>query len=299
LHFSVDNQILNLTKQNDAKNDPIFESNISYLQNIKNSILKLKSNKDRKNIIRSIKSEIENKNVLQDLVKQPKLLAANYGIIHAESPDERGIDVAAIYNQSQVKISKYTYHHITLPDTSDRTRDILHVEAFINNEVVHFLINHWPSRRGGQTESEVSRESAARVVRNIVDSLTAINSSAKVLITGDFNDYPVDKSISSVLGASGERNKVLFNFMYKDHVNGKGSYYYNGSWGALDQFIATNSFLETKGVHFNQQSARFFNDELLMFKDDKGVLRPNRTYVGEKYIGGYSDHLSIYIVLHK
>ncbi|MBL0316534.1 MAG: endonuclease/exonuclease/phosphatase family protein [Flavobacteriales bacterium] len=244
--------------------------------------------------------EIENRNVLEDLVKENLLSKGNYGIIHQDSPDERGIDVAAIYDKKRLNIEDFQYIKIVLPDSTDRTRDMLYVKAKVKNETIHFFVNHWPSRRGGQSESEISRITVAKVLKSEIEKIKSADTQAKILCMGDFNDHPVDKSIAEVLNAGIQKDNTLYNYMYTAHTSGRGTYYYKGEWGALDQFIATKTLQEaTTGWKSTSSDAHIFNPDLVMFQDDKGLKRPNRTYVGEDYKGGYSDHLSIYIVLRR
>lgn len=243
--------------------------------------------------------EIENKKVLIDLKKQSLLKPGNYAIIHKDSPDERGIDVAAIYDSTRMKIETYNYIKVALPSESDPyTRDLLYVKGIINGEVVHLFVNHWPSRGGGQFESEPNRIFVAKILKSQTEEILAQDKNAKILIMGDFNDHPVDKSIVEILKAGQESNDDLFNYMYDDHVAGNGSYFYKGTWGALDQFMTSKNFLTaTSGWIADKDAAHIFKDDMILFEDKEGIKRPNRTYAGEDYKGGFSDHLPIYIKL--
>jgi len=242
--------------------------------------------------------EVENRAVLEDLIKQNKLFNSHYEIVHKDSPDERGIDVAMLYNPAIVKVSSFNYISVTLPNKEDtRTRDILYVNALINGERLHLFLNHWPSRGKGQVESEPNRIAVANVLKSEMQNIEAKYPDAKILVMGDFNDYPDNKSLAEVIGAGGEKSKY-FNFMLDDLQRKEGSYFYKGEWTVLDQFIASKSLLNSgKGLHANMDSAIIFKTEMICFKDKEGNLRPNRTYVGEDYKAGYSDHLPIYIKL--
>lgn len=243
--------------------------------------------------------EIENRKVLEDLIAQPELKGYDYAIIHADSPDERGIDVALLYKKALCKEVKTEFLRVEFPENpSDRTRDILHAELQVGSENVHFFVNHWPSRSGGQEESEFKREAAARKLRAQVDALKSEN--AKIIIMGDFNDHPDNKSILDVLGASEFSGSVLYNMAAAGHRAGEGSYWYKGSWGALDQFIVSPNLLEAaSGWRTEKGDFRFVKSPVLLFTDSKGVARPNRTYVGDDYKAGYSDHLPIVMKLRK
>jgi predicted extracellular nuclease len=248
--------------------------------------------------------EIENKAVLLDLVREPALNASpkkgRYEIIHADSPDERGIDAAALYDASKLKDVRFEYYTIALPDPKDpNTRDILHAQGKLDGETIHFFVNHWPSRSGGQTESEPNRLAVAALLKSKIDKVLSENANAKILIMGDFNDHPNDKSIYEVLGANDQPSSPLYNQMYAIHAEGNGSYFYKGEWGALDQMITSSGFMKTKGWHVDAQASGVLRNEKILFRDKDGVARPSRSYAGDSYKGGYSDHLPVYIKLQK
>jgi len=247
--------------------------------------------------------EIENRSVLNDLVKQRALSKSKveaYEIIHADSPDERGIDIAALYDATRLKNVRFEYYSISLPDPKDpNTRDLLHARGMMGKDEIHFFVNHWPSRSGGQAESEPNRLAVATLLKSKVDAVLSENSNAKILIMGDFNDHPNDKSVYEVLGAKEQTSADLFNQMYAIHAAGNGSYFYKGEWGALDQMITSSGFMQTSGWHLEEKAAGVFRDEKILFKDKEGVARPSRSYAGDSYKGGYSDHLPVYIKLLK
>jgi predicted extracellular nuclease len=248
--------------------------------------------------------EIENRSVLMDLIKQPMMNATSkfgsYEIIHGDSPDERGIDVAALYDASRLKNVRFEYYSIALPDPKDpNTRDLLHASGMLGNDEIHFFVNHWPSRSGGQAESEPNRLAVAALLKSKIDVVLAQNANAKILIMGDFNDHPNDKSVNDVLGAKDQISAALYNHMYAIHAAGNGSYFYKGEWGALDQMITSSGFMQSLGWHVGSQAAEVFRDEKILFKDKDGVARPSRSYAGDSYKGGYSDHLPVYIKLQR
>lgn len=243
--------------------------------------------------------EIENKKVLEDLVKEKAIAGYNYSIIHQDSPDERGIDVAMLYDPKRVKVLFSKYTTINLPDATDPyTRDLLYVKAEIAGDVLHLFVNHWPSRGGGQAETEGNRVAVANVVDMMVGDILKSDVQANILLMGDFNDFPSDKSVSSVLNAGVNPDNRLFNYMYDDEKAGKGSYFYKGSWSPLDQFMASRGLHDGKGkLVAPDLAASYFTGDFLMFTTNDGQKRPNRTYVGEDYKAGYSDHLPEYIVI--
>jgi len=242
--------------------------------------------------------EVENKQVVMDLIHQQRLAGKEMQIVHFDSPDERGIDVAFIYDAKKMAVVRSKRFELVLPD-NDHTRDILYVVAKADGEELHFFVNHWPSRSGGQAESEPSRMKAAELLRSKIDSIQAANKDAKILCMGDFNDYPMDKSIANVLGA-GNTEAHLFDYMLDDQQRNEGSHWYKGEWGPLDQFVASKKLLGSKdGWSASADQASIVRLDYLFFKDNEGKLRPSRSYAGESYKGGYSDHLPILIRLSK
>lgn len=240
--------------------------------------------------------EIENGKVLEDLISTPRLIKGNYGIVHYDSPDERGIDVAFLYKKSSLEIISSENIKAVLPVSEDpNTRDVLYVKAKTGGEDIHFFVNHWPSRRGGQQESEPSRIMVAQLVKERVQSILSKNPDARVLLMGDFNDYPTDKSIREVLGARGDLKGELYNTVDSLNAKGIGSYWYKGSWNALDQIILSKPFVQSSSGWILNPSkpVHFINEEKLLFRDKEGIARPNRTFAGDDYKGGYSDHLPV------
>lgn len=245
--------------------------------------------------------EVENRKVLDDLVAQPSIKPANYSIIHQDSPDERGIDVALLYNPAKFSEIEHDFYSVILPVVNDpTTRDILYVKGKLEGEVVHLFVNHWPSRSGGQVESEPNRVLTAKILRKKIEAIRVQDTNAKILCMGDFNDYPSNTSITDVLGAGTESSSFMFDYLADDHARKEGSYWYKGEWGALDQFIASWALVNaTQGLAAGKEAAHIFKEDFLLFTDDKGNHRPNRTFAGTDYKGGYSDHLPIYIKIEK
>jgi predicted extracellular nuclease len=241
--------------------------------------------------------EVENRKVLEMLVSHDLMVPGKYGIVHRDSPDERGIDVALLYRQDRFTPEAEEWLRVDIPDKEDPfTRDILYVKGKWNGESVHVFVNHWPSRSGGQAESEYKRVLAAQRLAGRVDEIFKADPDAKVICMGDFNDHPTDKSVKEVLRAGVNSGDRLFNMMSDDQERGEGSHWYKGEWGALDQIMVSPGLLSArKGLHTDQEGAFIFRESFLMFTDNQGQARPNRTYAGEKYVNGYSDHLPVYL----
>lgn len=251
--------------------------------------------------------EIENRQVLLDLVKTDTLKNAGYSIVHFESPDRRGIDVAMLYRSKNLKVI-YT-RAITVSDTGNnalKTRDILYVKGITKSkDTLHFFVNHWPSRMGGQEESEGKRGIAANTLRGVIDSLFLTNSMVKIVIMGDLNDEPNNESIENVLEAkpliAEVKDKKLYNLSYQKFLAGDGSYYYwkDKKWNMIDNFIVSSSLLKETNearLHVQTKDVEIFRPDWLLQKEKNDVMAPFKTYAG-KYQGGYSDHLSVFIIL--
>jgi predicted extracellular nuclease len=239
--------------------------------------------------------EVENLKVLSDLVATDRLKSQGYKIVHMDSEDERGIDVALIYKSTSIEVVSSKKIKVSLADANDRTRDILYVEGVVHGEKIHFFVNHWPSRSGGQEQSEPNRIAAAKTLKSEIDVIVKKDANAKVICMGDFNDHPNDKSMMEALGANGTVGAPMINLMAKKHAAGEGSYWYKGSWGALDQFIVSSAWTSMKGWSCTDADARIIKEPKLLFTDGNGVARPSRTYAGDDYKSGYSDHLPVVV----
>ncbi len=252
--------------------------------------------------------EIENYYVLNGVVKYSPLLKYGYKIIHHESPDWRGIDVAMLYRSEKFRLIKNHNYKIDFPfNKKSKTRDILYVKGETNKkDTLHIFINHWPSRWGGQVESEPKREFVASVLRGIVDSIQTTDKHANIIILGDLNDEPEDKSVKTTLNAKLEFDNInsseLYNLSYYlQSAKNKGSHKYQGKWGMLDHIIVSGSLLnENNRIHTTKDDAHVFEAKFLLETDSKYQgFTPNRTYIGFKYHAGFSDHLPIYIDLFR
>jgi predicted extracellular nuclease len=253
--------------------------------------------------------EVENRRVLNDLTTKTVLKTHNYGIAQFESPDERGIDCALIYKKADFDVKNAKPHRITFPNNDpDRTRDILEVSGILRGMPVTVFVNHWPSRSGGVKESEPKRVFVGQVLRQAIDSILKKDAAARIIIMGDLNDDPDDKSLMEGLkavywnGDATPRPKVdknaLYNLAAAVKRSGSGSYNYRGEWEVIDQMIVNGAFLDGRSKLVTKDAETVFNATFLTYKDKAGKNLPNRTYTGPVYRGGYSDHFPVYMMVY-
>jgi predicted extracellular nuclease len=250
-------------------------------------------------------AEVENRGVLEDLVAQPKLKPRNYKIIHYDSPDRRGIDVGLLYQEKYFKVKNSKSYKLTFPDdTAYYTRDQLIVGGTLMGEDVNVIVAHWPSRRGGEQKSEPRRVQAAQLGRKIIDSLYNDNPDAKILYMGDLNDDPINRSVMEYIKAKGKQAKVkkkeFFNPMWEFYKKGNGTLAWNDAWNLFDQILVSKAFLN--GSDYSKLSyykAFVYRKPYLLQTEGRYKGYPLRTKAGGQYLGGYSDHLPVYIVLIK
>jgi hypothetical protein len=248
-------------------------------------------------------SEIENRGVLEDLVKEPTIKQNNYQIVHYNSPDRRGVDVALLYNPSDFKVITSKSYRLRMDnDTTFRTRDQLLVEGLLEGEIFYFIVNHWPSRSGGEAKSRPKRIAAAELTKHISDSILAINKKAKIVIMGDLNDDPVDISTSKILNAKRKTSEVpnggLFNTMWPLYDEGIGSLAYNDKWNLFDQIIISKGLLGEKSEKYTFWKAEVQNKDFLIQQEGRYKGYPLRTHAGGAWLNGYSDHFPtcIYVI---
>lgn len=248
--------------------------------------------------------EIENRRCLQDLVYGP-LQTYHYRYVHYESPDRRGIDVALLYDPNRLELLT----HRALPvrfkqDTLTTTRDILYAKGMIGKrDTLHVYVCHFPSRSTGTLETAHRRMVAAQTLRVHLDSIQRADTIASVIIMGDFNDTPADRSLTKGLRAAYPTTLTpngLYNLMYPLHEQQAGTHKHRGEWACLDQFIVSGALLDTtRTLHTHPTTVGIFDADFLLEHDAKALgVRPRRTYTGMKYTGGYSDHLPICMDLH-
>ena len=246
-------------------------------------------------------SEIENDIPLKDLITDPQLVQKNYAIVHYESPDVRGIDVALLYKQDVVKVLSSETLPVKIDSIPDfKTRDILMVKMQQGSKVFYVFVNHWPSRRGGTEVSEAKRCAAAQVLKNKVDEIWKQDSKARIIIMGDLNDDPINKSVNTVLDAHDNLDDsppFLFNFgsTIKDST---GSIFYKGLWDLFDQIIVSNNFALSCSTCTQPCGFVVDTSSYLLQKNKYNEMEPFRTWAGTNYLGGYSDHLPVTCILH-
>lgn len=248
-------------------------------------------------------AEVENRKVLQDLVNTGNLKKKNYKIVHIDSPDARGIDVALLYDPLLFKVTSSKAIPFTIPGKKDiKTRDMLVVNGYLAGEPISIIVNHWPSRRG--EGSDALRERAAEICKQISDSIYKANPKTGIIIMGDMNDDPKDKSTSTVLDAKRNMNQVkaggLYNTMWAIHDSGIGTLCYKGEWNLFDQIIISQNLLKQNTSNkLSFIKAEVFNKDFLFQKSGAFKGYPLRTLSGATFLNGYSDHLPTLIYLQK
>lgn len=242
-------------------------------------------------------AEVENDAVLKDLIESDDLKDFNYGFIHYDSSDERGIDVALLYNKDEFSVESSKAIPIHIEEFSGRidyTRDVLLVTGYLNSNKVHLLVNHWPSRHEGRDETDFKRIIAATKLTEVITSLKQEDMNAQIIVMGDFNDNPNSPSILNL-----KQNNNLINTMESIWSYNRGSVNHNFTWILFDQILLTSNFLEEGAGPFTFLKADIFDEKFLKQYDGKYKGQPYRTYVGKKYQGGFSDHFPVYVQLKR
>ncbi len=238
-------------------------------------------------------AEVENKTVLNALINSEKLKEHAYQYIHFDSPDERGIDVALLFNtryfqpitSEVIPIEVYNSKNIR-----DYTRDILYVKGELMGELIHIYVNHWPSKRTGHDETQRKRIHIAKLIHDHMDALK--EHSPKIVVLGDFNDNPTDESIQNHLAINGLKNPMV-----DLYTNGLGSLKFYGKWMLFDQILLSSPFFEPKPNKLVFKEANIFNADFLTNPRGRYKNTPFRTYSGKYYLGGCSDHFPVYVLL--
>ncbi|MBK6948691.1 MAG: endonuclease/exonuclease/phosphatase family protein [Haliscomenobacter sp.] len=251
-------------------------------------------------------AEIENRGVLEDFARQEKVAARNYQIVHFDSPDPRGIDVALLYQAKYFQVTSSQ----TIPMASYAsngevrgTRDILYVRGLFDGEPLHVLVNHWPSRSGGEKATQPLRNAAAMLCKKVIDSLQRIDPAVKVLVMGDLNDDPVSPSVKEVLNAKKSPAEAgigaMFNPMYDYYKKGLGTLAYRDAWNLFDQILLSAGIADQKAQGYRFFQAKVFNPPYMC--QTSGPFRgyPLRTFAGGEYLNGYSDHFPVFVSLVK
>ncbi|CAM1334518.1 endonuclease/exonuclease/phosphatase family protein [Tenacibaculum aestuariivivum] len=306
------------TINNVAKNDeasPIMEIKRGRSKIYSDKIAKLASVIEQIGVDKSNTSptilgvaEVENKKVLQDLVDSQPLKRKKYAIIHFDSPDKRGIDVALLYQKKYFKPIHFEVFNPNIYKENKKidTRDILWVSGYLDDELIHVLVNHWPSRRGGEAKSRPLREKAAYKVTQIIERIKENDPTPKILIIGDFNDDPINTSFKKVLKVKGNKRNITKNDLYNPFENmfrrGFNTLGYRDNINLFDQIIITSPLLALDKKDFKSYKmfkSGIFNKLFLTEKKGRYKGYPFRSFSYGKYTGGYSDHYPVYMYLIK
>ena len=249
-------------------------------------------------------AEVENRRVLEDLANHKDIRDRNYQVVHYESPDFRGIDNALFYNPDYFEYisSRALPYEMERPDGSiERIREVLLVTGKLMGEKIHIMVNHWPSRRGGEAATRYKRVHGAQVNRAIVDSLKAIDPMTKVIVMGDFNDDPVNESIKKYLKAVGSQDRMskenMYNPYYDAFRKGLGTNAWRDSWSLFDQIILSYGLVHEREDGWRYFRSEIYNDRRLVQRTGRYAGYPYRSFAGGQYIGGYSDHFPVFVYL--
>ena len=243
--------------------------------------------------------EVENRKVLEDLVGEPALIPYDYGIIHRDSPDHRGIDVALLYRKGRFFPLEVKSFRLILHDAEGirkYTRDQLVVSGLLDQEEIYLLVNHWPSRAGAALQSRLYRKEAALRQRFLVDSILYRNPGAKIISMGDFNDNPTDPSMRILCKGRSPKGD-LYNPMEKLFRKGTGSLAYRDRWNLFDQILFSKSLINPSAGNYGLWRTRVFQPSYLKTREGRYRGYPFRTYAGGRYQGGFSDHFPVYAFL--
>ncbi|MGB5941845.1 MAG: endonuclease/exonuclease/phosphatase family protein [Leeuwenhoekiella sp.] len=251
-------------------------------------------------------AEIENHQVLEDLLNEKQLRKEEYGIVQFDSPDRRGIDVGLLYLKSVFQVKNSTTHTLYLYHSEDAnkrvfTRDQLVVSGYLDRELIHFIVNHWPSRSGGEAKSRHKREAAAALNVTIIDSINANFPNAKIISMGDLNDDPTNSSLKKVLRTEEDYKKLdrhaLYNPFENMYKKGLGTLAYRDTWNLFDQMLLSEPFLRKEFNGWQYFKSGIFNAPYLFTPDGQYKGYPFRSFANGAFTGGYSDHFPVYVYL--
>ena len=248
-------------------------------------------------------AEVENREVIEDLANDDALYDKDYGIVHFDSPDARGIDVALMYQKALFTPIDVSNHELKIYDDNTRkrvyTRDQLLVSGKLEGDLIHVIVSHWPSRSGGEARSRPKRIAAAKLNKRIIDSLQAIDPYAKIFSMGDFNDDPTNGSLKDILKAKKNKEDVklkgIYNPMESFFRKGLGSNAYRDAWSLFDQILITKPLLETDYSSFRFYKAGIFNKLYLTNKEGRYKGYPLRSFADGGFTNGFSDHFPVYV----
>lgn len=251
--------------------------------------------------------EVENREVLEDVVNDTLLRSKDYGIVHYHSPDVRGIDVALLYQKKLFTPISTSSHELKIFDGQTRkrkyTRDQLLVSGELEGDLIHLIVNHWPSRSGGEAKSRPKRIAAAKLTKHLVDSLQVIDPYAKIFVMGDLNDDPINKSVKDVLKTQKNKEKVVFKGIYNPYENyfknGLGTTAFRDAWSLFDQIMVTKPLLEKDYSSFQFYKASIYNKNYLIDKSGTYKGYPKRSFSNGGFTDGFSDHFPVYVYVIK
>ena len=252
--------------------------------------------------------EIENISVLEDVVNDPLLLSKDYAIVHFDGPDNRSIDVGLLYQKSLFQVISKSTHTLKIYDSDthkrQNTRDQLLVTGKLEEETIHIIVNHWPSRRGGEAKSRPKRVAAAKLNKHLMDSLQSLNPYAKIITMGDLNDNPTNASVKAILKAKRKKEKVDFKGIYNPFIamfkkRGLGTTAYRDAWSLFDQIMMTQPFLNKDYSNWTYYKAGIFNQNYLVTKKGRFKGYPLRSFADGGFTNGFSDHFPVYMYLIK
>lgn len=247
-------------------------------------------------------AEVENGSVMEDLASTPALRGRGYRVASHEGPDRRGVDVGFMYDPARFELLSQSGHRLSLPnDTSFRTRDQLLMTGVMDGDTIHFMVAHWPSRRGGEKRSKPFRAAAGDLGRRVVDSLLAADPDARIVYMGDLNDDPVDPSVRRHLRTTAKpelaHDGFLFNPMEELYNKGVGTGAWRDTWNLFDQIIISPALVTGQGGRYKYYAARVYNRPYLQQTEGSFAGYPLRSFVGDVWQGGYSDHFPVFLVL--
>lgn len=242
-------------------------------------------------------AEVENSRVVNDLVTHKNLSKFNYDYVHYDSHDERGVDVALLYNKDFFEVISSTSYPLILSEengVTDYSRDLLVVKGNLHKEIVYVLVNHWPSRREGEILTTENRIKAAKLAQKVMQDIKTKDNTAKFIVMGDFNDNPTNESVQDYLVTTD-----LYNPMLSLYKKGKGTSTHKRKWYLFDQIIFSRDFFDLEKSKLTFLVAKIFNSDQLKVYGGSYKGHPFRTFVGPKYKGGFSDHFPVYIIFEK